>query len=527
MKRRDAPPLPAAAGRNRFSIGAWLFLRLLALIHLVAFASFWSQLDSLVGPHGLLHATRFFSAVHEQLGASAYFQLPSLCWIFGTGTFLHALCGAGILVALLLFAGVAPVACLVFLWASYLSACAAGQIFFNFQWDALLLETTLLALFVTPWKFLPLWHPHEPPRLGRLLLGWLLFRLMALAGVVKLASGDATWRDLSALTSHYETQPLPTPLAWFVHPLPAGWQRASCAGMFALELVVPFFLFAPRALRHNAALLLAAFMAAIALTGNYTFFNLLTIALCLLCLDDAWWRSLRTLLPRSPGRRCQLFVDNVAGAPRGQRLAVMAFATFAFAYTGAQALPVIFPRLGPLPGFEAVARIVAPLRSFSNYGLFAVMTRPRPELIFEGSADGREWRAYEFPHKPGDLQRRPTWVAPHQPRLDWQLWFAALGSPDQNRWVFALCAHLLRGTPGCSAPPRTKSLCGKTAPLCPGNPLRIPFHRRRDPRPHRPVVAPHSARNLPGAGLAEELNPLPEGINESMPGFLAFPIFSS
>lgn len=439
-------PPAVPTGHNRFAFSAWLFLRLLALVHFVAFASFWSQLNGLVGPNGLLPAARFFSAVHEHLGASAYFQLPSLCWIFGAGTFLHLLCGAGIVAAGLLFVGIAPVACLIFLWAGYLSVCGAGQIFFNFQWDALLLEVTLLAVFVAPWQHLPLWRPYEPPRPGRLLLVWLLFRLMFLAGVVKLASGDATWRDLSALTFHYETQPLPTPLAWFVHQLPAAWHRASCAGMFALELVVPFFLFAPRMLRHNAAILLAAFMAAIALTGNYTFFNLLTIALCLLCLDDACWNSLRAFLPRR-GPRGQPVVEYPAGIPRLQRLATRWFAVGVFVYTGAQALPVLLPRLGPLPGFDAIARVVAPLRSFNNYGLFAVMTRPRPELIFEGSDDGRNWHAYEFPHKPGGLNRPPTWVAPHQPRLDWQLWFAALGPLEQNRWVLALCEHLLRGTP--------------------------------------------------------------------------------
>lgn len=439
-------PLSPSAGRDRFTFATSLFLRLLALVHLVAFASFWSQLDGLVGPNGLLPAARFFSAVHEQLGASAYFQLPSLCWIFGAGTFLHLLCGAGVVAAALLFAGIAPVACLIFLWAGYLSVSGAGQIFFNFQWDALLLEITLLAVFVAPWKCRPLWRPHEPPRPGRLLLGWLLFRLMFLAGVVKLASGDASWRDLSALALHYETQPLPTPLAWFAHQLPAAWQRASCAGMFALELIVPFFLFAPRTLRHNAALLLTAFMAAIALTGNYTFFNLLAIALCLLCLDDAWWNSRCTFHLRRGPRR-QLGVANPAGIARLQRLATRWFAVGVFVYTGAQALPVLLPRFGPLPGFDGIARLVAPLRSFNNYGLFAVMTRPRPELIFEGSDDGRSWGAYELPHKPGELTHRPTWVAPHQPRLDWQLWFAALGSPEQNRWVLALCEHLLRGTP--------------------------------------------------------------------------------
>ncbi len=460
-----APPLPSPPpdpGRNRFAFASWLFLRLLASIHLIAFVSFWTQLDALVGPRGLLPATRYFAAVREQLGGSAFAQLPSLCWWFGTEKFPHVLCAAGVALALLLFAGVAPVFCLGLLWVAYLSLSCAGQIFFNFQWDALLLETTVLALLLAPWKMLPLWRPHEPPRFARLILWWLLFRLMFLAGVVKLASGDPTWRNLSALTFHYETQPLPTLLGWFAHQLPTWWHRASCAGMFVIELVVPFFLFAPRALRHNASLILAGLMVAIALTGNYTFFNLLAIALCLLCLDDAWWRAVRGCAsPKtcnvlryivSRFRFRALFPDAKRGvppdgqrAPRWPAVSVASLAALAFVYTLVQALPSVMPRVALPPVFRAMADAVAPFRSLNNYGLFAVMTNPRPELIFEGSDDGRAWHAYEFPDKPGDLLRRPTWVAPHQPRLDWQLWFAALGPPQHNPWVLALCEQLLRG----------------------------------------------------------------------------------
>ncbi|HUR59633.1 MAG TPA: hypothetical protein VM029_18080, partial [Opitutaceae bacterium] len=144
-------------GRNRFAIAAWLFVRFLALIHLIAFTSFWTQLEGLVGPHGLLPATSYFAAAREQIGASAYHQLPSLCWLFGAGTFLHVLCGAGVVLSLLAFAGVAPGPCFALLWASYLSLNCAGQIFFNFQWDALLLETTLLAVFLSPWSLFPFW----------------------------------------------------------------------------------------------------------------------------------------------------------------------------------------------------------------------------------------------------------------------------------------------------------------------------------------------------------------------------------
>lgn len=429
--------LTGAKLENRFATSAWLFLRLLALVHLAAFVSFWVQLSGLVGPKGLLPAAPYFEALRAHYGSAVYAQVPSLCWVFGAETALPLLCAGGVVASVLLFAGIAPPLCLGLLWAAYLSLNYAGQIFFHFQWDALLLETTLLALFFAPWRWLPLWRPHEPPRFARLLLWWLLFRLMFLAGVVKLASGDISWRDLSALTFHYETQPLPTSLGWFVHQLPAWWQRASCVAMFVIELVVPFFVFAPRALRHNAALLLVALMVAIALTGNYTFFNFLAITLCLLCLDDAFLARATQWLAKKPSLTLS----------RWQTIPAAVFAGLAFVYTLTQALPYAIRGLGPLPGTRAVAEVVSPFRSLNNYGLFANMTNPRPELVFEGSSDGRTWQAYELPHKPGALDRRPTWVAPHQPRLDWQLWFAALGSPQQNPWVLALCEHLLRGTP--------------------------------------------------------------------------------
>lgn len=450
---------PPATGRNCFGTSTWLFLRLLALVHLVAFVSFWTQLEGLVGPHGLLPAQPFFNAVHQQLGARAYLELPSLCWIFGAGKFLHILSAAGVALSLLLFAGIAPALCLFLLWAAYLSITAAGQTFFNFQWDALLLETTLLAIWIAPWSLLPLWRRTEPPRLARWLLWWLLLRLMFLSGVVKLTSGDLTWRDLTALTFHYETQPLPTPFAWFVHQWPAWFQRASCAGMFALELFVPFFVFAPRALRHNAALLLTAFMTAIALTGNYTYFNFLAIALCVLCLDDAWWPAtfrvrppshcnvIRYIRPSTPHGDCNVIRYINKKPPPWRQWALRAFAVVTFAYTALLGLPSIMRRPVFMELLAPLDAALGPTRSFNSYGLFAVMTNPRPELIFEGSSDGREWLPYEFPDKPGDLSRRPTWVAPFQPRLDWQLWFAALSTPAQNPWVLTLCEHLLRGTP--------------------------------------------------------------------------------
>lgn len=455
------PPAAAAATGDsvapvdRFALSVSIFLRTLALTHAIAFVSFWSQLSGLIGPRGILPANTFLTAIRAQFGASAFFELPTLAWLFGADKFLHLLCAFGVIAASLLFAGITPALCLAVLWACYLSLVGVGQIFLGFQWDALLLEVTLFAIFLTPRSRRLPWRGIEPSRIARLLLTWLLFRLMLLSGVVKLTSGDPTWRDLTALTFHFETQPLPNPLAWWAHQLPESYHRAACTGLFVIELVVPLFLFAPRALRHNAALLLASLQIIIALTGNYTFFNLLTFALCLLSLDDAWWHR---VLPRHFLHH-QTIPPHPSPAPAtdaSQRTVTVtrsfttinAIAALAVVlYTSLQALPSLGLSAHVPDWFRSVTARVAPFRSLNNYGLFAVMTTSRPELIIEGSNDAREWLPYELPDKPGDLARRPTFVAPHQPRLDWQLWFAALGQPQHNRWVHSLCEHLLRGTP--------------------------------------------------------------------------------
>jgi len=437
MERID-PPRDAS-----FATGTRVFVGFLAVAHAVAFGSIWVQSAGLIGPSGILPAGRFFAAAHEQLGARAWFEAPSLCWIFGAGRFIDVLCAVGIGLALLLLFGVAPAVCLALLWACYLSLVAAGQIFFDFQWDALLLESTLIAIFVVPWTLGRARGPYEPPRLARFLIWWLLFRLMFLSGVVKLASGDPTWRHLTALTFHYQTQPLPTPLAWYAQQLPAWFQKASCAVMFAIELVAPLCIPGPRTLRHLGALALVALQVVIALTGNYAFFNLLAIGLCLPCLDDGWWLRLRPGLEEAGAGAGQ------ARAPAGRlkRTALRWFAAFSVGVTFFETVAYVSRGAATSPLVRAVANAVGPFRSFNDYGLFAVMTVERPELVIEGSNDGRDWREYGFAFKPGDLGRRPGWVAPHQPRLDWQLWFAALEPPEANPWVETLCMLLLRGDP--------------------------------------------------------------------------------
>ncbi len=440
MNIEYTPPSPASGpAKSSFANGTRLLVAAIALSYLAAFLSFWLQSAGLIGPSGILPAGDFLTIVHSQLGPSGWFEVPTLCWLFGTGAAIAVLCAVGMAAALCLLCGFAPALCLLAMWACYLSLVSVGQIFFDFQWDGLLLEATLIAVFLVPWRLSRTGTAYDPPKLARCLTWWLLFRLMFMSGLVKLTSGDPTWRSLTALSFHFETQPLPTVLGWFAAHLPRWIQVLACLLMFVIELAAPLCLIAPRRLRHAAALSLVLLQVAIAATGNFAFFNLLAIGLCLSCLDDEWWRSVHwgVEAPVGPTQgRIPRWVSS--GALRwfaALSVGVTFFESVAEAYPGAARSPLV----------RFVAETVGPLRSFNDYGLFAVMTVERPELVFEGSNDGRSWKEYTLPYQPGALDARPKWIAPLQPRLDWQLWFAALGPPDNNPWVETVCERLLRG----------------------------------------------------------------------------------
>jgi hypothetical protein len=337
----------------------------------------------------------------------------------------------------LLLVGIAPLPILALLWALYLSLAVVGQVFLGYQWDALLLETGLLAVFLAPAGLRPrLTRESPPPPLVVWLLRWLLFRLIFGSGVVKLASGDPTWRSLTALRYHYWTQPLPTWVGWYAAHLPAWFQTASGGVLFAVELLAPFLLFAPRRLRRLAFPPLVGLQVLIALTGNYAFFNLLAVTLCLFALEDddlpERWRA--RLPPLAAGAR-----------PWWPKAVLYPVAAVIALVSGGELLSTL--GVAPPAPVAALRRAVGPLWSINRYGLFAVMTTSRPEIIVEGSEDASTWRAYEFKWKPGDLTRRPAFVAPHQPRLDWQMWFAALGTCEDNPWFIRFLGRLLEGSP--------------------------------------------------------------------------------
>ena len=423
--------------RTTFYLSRWLFLRGLGCIYLIAFLSLWVQIHGLIGSNGILPAEQYLAAVRQQIGTEGYYLLPTLFWLNPSDACLHFLCAGGVVLSLILIAGFLPTATLIGLWMFYLSLVTVGQAFLSFQWDVLLLEAGLLAIFFAPLRIRDAFtHGSETSRAFLWLLRWLLFRLMFASGFVKLAS-DAVWRDLTALNFHYETQPLPTWIGWYVHQLPEWLHKISVIGMFAVELVIPFLIFAPRRLRTIGCIGLIGLQVLILLTGNYCFFNLLTIALCLLLIDDVTWRGLlsKKFMPN--------FQSVEGSLHRYRRVCIAAVAMLLFVLSGIRFGGQLF-RDVQFPD----AAWMRPFRSVNTYGLFADMTESRPEIIVEGSNDRVTWEAYDFRWKPGELTTAPKWVAPHQPRLDWQMWFAALqGSYRNTPWFPHFIGALLQGKP--------------------------------------------------------------------------------
>ncbi len=461
--------------RPTFKMASYWFLRAMGLIYFAAFVSLWTQVDGLIGEKGIAPAGRMLLDIETRLGGPRFWQMPTLCWYNSGDWFLHALCGAGTTAALLLMAGLVPALACIVLWVCYLSLTTASGIFLGYQSDNLLLEVGFLAILVAPLRL----HsrladdPH-PPRLVAFLLRFLLFKLMFAAGYVKLASGDAAWQDLTALTYHYWSQPLPVWTAWYANLLPLWAQKASCFAMFGIELAMPFFFWAPRRVRHIAAVSQILLQVLIIATGNYCFFNYLTLALCLWLLDDTFFRDTENVAwVNLHGRNWPRFVQ----VP----FAVVIITISTLLMTSMLKWKIPWPR-----AVVATYEALYPFRTVNSYGLFAVMTKTRAEIIVEGSNDGVNWKAYEFKWKPGDLSSRPRLVAPHQPRLDWQMWFAALGTYQNNPWFMNFLVRLLEGSAEV-----TKLMAVNPFPEEPPKLVRASFYEYRFTTPEERRVTGH------------------------------------
>ena len=440
--------------RPGYLAARWLFLRALGLIFFSAFYSLVFQIRGLIGPNGILPAHDYLPQVARVFGASRFWFAPTLFWISSSDRFLMAVCIAGIIASLLLAANIAPRGMLIVCLAAFLSFIATAQDFASYQSDGMLLQAGFISLFLAPMGWRPRWGADHPPsRASRWLLLFLMFCIYFESGVAKIQGGDPEWRNFTAMDQYYQNGPLPTWIAWYAHQLPHGFHVATAVMTMALELVLIFAIFLPRRGRIVFFFVITAWQIGIILTSNYAFLNYIVLSLGFLLLDDKFlrWglpRALRVATAETHAPDAPVPLPSAAPA-QGWReylqLSVHGFSLTWIFYASAALLVLMLSPSAPLP--TGPIRALEPFRFANEFGLFGVMTRARYELEFQGSRDGETWTPYPFRYKPQDVSKPPRIYAPYQPRFDWNLWFASLGSWQQYRFVVNVEERLLNGEP--------------------------------------------------------------------------------
>ena len=431
-----------------YELVSWLFLRILGIIYLIAFVSLLVQIKGLVGEQGILPVGDLLAYVAEAAGSERYIVLPTVFWIAHSNLALVAVTLYGCFVSLQIIFNRWQWPALIIAFVLYLSLFNVCQPFLHFQWDGLLLEAGFLAIFLGTRSSIIIW-----------LFRWLLFKLRFMSGLSKLTSDDPAWSGLTALNTYFEVQPLPNPLAWYAHQLPEFVLRSATAATLVIEILVPFMMFMPRRWRFAAAWITIFWQLLIILTSNHNWINLLTIALCLFLFDD---RALRGVLPirLNTSQMALVVKDNFTIKLRTAFIAMMAVFIFFVSLAQLWMLSIgenINGRMGTVLTYMDSYRVV------NAYHVFPTMTTERIELELSGSVDGSVWKTYRFKYKPGYLDERPRLVMPHQPRLDWQMWFVTLHSkhlPWFEEFLYALLDNspdvtdLLEHNPFPEEPPR-------------------------------------------------------------------------
>jgi hypothetical protein len=447
----------SARGASDRLIPRWIFLRGLGLIYYSAFFSLVFQIRGLIGPHGILPAGEYLQAVANSADHARFWYAPSLFWISSGSHMVVTICWVGMLASLLLVLNLWPRGMLVVCFVCFLSFVSASGEFAGYQSDGMLLEAGFLALFFAPPGLRPGWgRPRPPSRASLYLLLWECFRIYFGSGIAKLASGDPQWRNFTAMDEYYQNGPLPTWIGWYAQQLPHWSHAASAFGTLALELVVIWMMFLPRRWRMVCFFIVTPWQIGIILTANYTFLNYLVLLLGILLLDD---RFLEQFLPRRwratfsiPPERIPSANEKVDAMNRWQHLrpalnalGVAACAVMLTWLFYASTVPLVWMIRPGVPFPTAPVAALEPFRIADRYGLFAVMTRGRYEIEFQGSADGKTWLIYPFRFKPQDPSKPPGIYAPYQPRFDWNLWFASLGSWRADPIILRTEERLLDG----------------------------------------------------------------------------------
>jgi hypothetical protein len=459
----------------------WLFLRALGLIYFSAFFSLIFQVRGLIGPRGILPAGEYLQAVANSVGHARFWYAPTLLWFSSSPQMLMSLCWIGIVASLLVALNIWPRGALLICFVCFISFVSAASEFAGYQSDGMLLEAGFISLFVAPPGLLPgLGRTYPPIRAGVFLLLWEWFRIYFESGIAKIAGGDPQWRQFTAMDEYYQNGPLPTWVGWYVQHFPHWFHAATAFGTLALELVLVWMLFLPRRWRIVCFFIVTPWQIGIILTANYTFLNYLVLVLGFLLLDDRFLvrflpRRWRERLPMEPAVAAggnaaapTFDVQSILRPGSGEsadgasdlarslawpevlrrQLGFVRFALravmFAWIFYSSTVLMIWMISPGfPLPASPVAA--LEPFRIAERYGLFAVMTRGRYEIEFQGSTDGQNWLTYPFRYKPQDPRGRPGIYAPYQPRFDWNLWFASLGAWRANPIVPRTEERLLAG----------------------------------------------------------------------------------
>lgn len=405
---------------DAYSVSCQFLPRLLGAIYFFAFGAFLFQIRGLIGQNGIKPVAAYLQWVRGQFPKRCFFVAPTIFWLNATDAALMAVVACGTLLSVLLMLGIMPTLLLTLLFLLYLSIITVGQDFLCFGWEGFLqevaLNTILISMSQTPNLFI--W----------LSINLLLFRFHFQGGAVKLQSRDPCWNDLTAVSYHYESQPIPNAIAWYIHKMPMWFHKLSCIFMFVVELLVPFLIFLCSDARIAAFVLLFGLQFFIWATGNFSYLNHLTVVLLAILLPNNVWGI--TLIAKSgPPLALDLFLSAA-----GIALVVLQ-------------LMRLWDHFFPNRHFR---KVLTPLSSFhiaNRYGIFAVMTRTRYEVVVEGSSDDKTWKEYHFFHKPTELNRRPHRISPYQPRIDWQAWFLPFQGFEEEEWFQNFLRHLLLGTP--------------------------------------------------------------------------------
>lgn len=418
------------ANRTDYHLTSQLFLRLLAVIYLIAFSSLAVQIVGLVGENGILPFSDVLDNTYQLSGWKGWLQLPTLFWFNVSDKALLVSTLVGIVFSFMLLVGVFEQWASIILFVLYLSLYHAGQIFLSFQWDSLLLEAGCLAMFLVSGPTLLIIFMYE----------WLLFRFRFMSGLSKLISGDPSWANFTALDYYFETQPLPHIGSWYAYYWPHWLHQLGVGFTFFTELVVPFLIFLPRPFRIAAALITFFMQLLIISTSNHGFVNLLVMVLCVLLLDD---RILNRFSPRALLPWLQRDYKKVTWYKHSLTaifgLVIVFVSTSAFIMVATQK---------PLP--KAIVQFDSIVQAWGVghiYHIFPTMQRERQELIIQGSNDGQHWLDYEFNYKPGNLSDGLNFIVPYHPRLDWMMWFVPTQSARQLNWFRKFEHRLKQGAP--------------------------------------------------------------------------------